>query len=79
MEGLVDQVNYSGPCLLGTPLHPRKSVHSSDIIMYFDEMVHTRVSLKQRCPLIGGVVQARAHCTHIEVLISRYKQTSTKQ
>ena len=27
--------------------------------MYFDKMVHDQMSLKQRCPLIGGVVKGR--------------------
>ena len=35
-----------------------------DIIIYFDEMIHEMVSLKERCLLIGGVVWDRDHCIH---------------
>ena len=31
--------------------------------MYFDKMVHEMVSLKQRCPLIGGVAKGKDHCS----------------
>ena len=37
--------------------------------MYFDQMVHERVSLKQKCALIGGAVKGRDFC-NVSVVVN---------
>ena len=56
-------------------IEAKVSFYRRDIIMYFDDMVHERVTLKQRCPLIRSVVNGR---DHIIVLLRAYCIPRTK-